>query len=65
MSGAPFALFIAVQFDGTTGRVLLDWGFALLLVPVFSTSIATIGLFMVGARKRASRHRHEDSVVRP
>jgi hypothetical protein len=54
-----------VQFDGTTGRVVLDWGFALLLVPVFSTSIATIGLFMVGARKRASRHRHEDGVVRP
>jgi protein SCO1/2 len=58
------ARFRCVQFDGTTGRVALDWGFALLLVPVFSTSMATMGLFMVGARKRASRYRHEDPVGR-
>jgi cytochrome oxidase Cu insertion factor (SCO1/SenC/PrrC family) len=58
------ARFRCVQFDGTTGRVVLDWGFALLLVPVFSTSMATMGLFMVGARRRASRCRHEDTIVR-
>jgi protein SCO1/2 len=59
------ARFRCVQFDGTTGRVVLDWGFALLLVPVFSTSMATMGLFMVGARSRASRYRREDTVARP
>ena len=59
------ARFRCVQFDETTGRVVLDWGFALLLVPVFSTSIATMGLFIVGARRRASRNRHEDTVVLP
>ena len=58
------ARFRCVQFDGTTGRVVLDWGFALLLVPVFSTSMATMGLFMVGARSRASRCR-EDTLARP
>ena len=58
------ARFRCVQFDGTTGRVVLDWGFGLLLVPVFSTSMATMGLFMVGARSRASRCR-EDTLARP
>ena len=57
------ARFRCVQFDGATGRIVLDWGFALLLVPVFSTSMATMGLFMVGARSRGSRHRREDTVV--
>ena len=59
------ARFRCVQFDGTTGRVVLDWGFALLLVPVFTTSVATTGLFVAGARSRASRHRHEDTLSDP
>ena len=59
------ARFRCVQFDGTTGRVVLDWGFALLLVPVFSTSMATMGLFMVGARSRASRQRTLSALGRP
>jgi protein SCO1/2 len=59
------ARFRCVQFDETTGRVVLDWGFALLLVPVFSTSMATMGLFMAGARSRRSRRRHEDTAVGP
>lgn len=46
------ARFRCVQFDAATGRVVLDWGFALLLVPVFSTSVATAGLFAAGARAR-------------
>ena len=59
------ARFRCVQFDGATGRVVLDWGFAFLLVPVLSTSLATMGLFMAGARSRASGNRHEDTVVPP
>jgi len=30
----------------------LDWGFALLLVPIAATSIGTIAMFAVGARMR-------------
>ena len=56
------ARFRCVQFEETTGRVVLDWGFALLLVPVFSTSMVTMGLFMVGARRRASWHVDSTSV---
>jgi len=47
--------FRCVQFDAATGRITLDWGFGLLLVPVFTTSIATFAMFAAGAR---SRRRH-------
>jgi len=42
--------FRCVQFDAATGRVTLDWGFALLLVPVAATTVTT--LLMFGAFKR-------------
>jgi protein SCO1/2 len=44
--------FRCVQFDAATGRMTLDWGFGLLLVPVVTTSIATFAMFAVGARSR-------------
>ena len=44
--------FRCVQFDAATGRVTLDWGFALLLVPVAATGIATFVMFAAGARAR-------------
>jgi protein SCO1/2 len=45
-------LFRCVQFDPTTGRVTLDWGFALLLVPVAATGVTTFVMFAAGARAR-------------
>ena len=42
--------FRCVQFDAATGRVTLDWGFALLLIPVAATTVTT--LLMFGAPKR-------------
>jgi cytochrome oxidase Cu insertion factor (SCO1/SenC/PrrC family) len=45
-------LFRCVQFDAATGRVTLDWGFALLLVPVAATGVATFVMFAAGARAR-------------
>jgi hypothetical protein len=45
-------LFRCVQFDPTTGRVTLDWGFMLLLVPVAATGVATFVMFAAGARAR-------------
>ena len=44
--------FRCVQFDPATGRVTLDWGFALLLVPVVVTSVGTFVMFAAGARAR-------------
>ena len=44
--------FRCVQFDAATGRMTLDWGFGLLLVPVAATSAGTFALFAVGARAR-------------
>jgi protein SCO1 len=44
--------FRCVQFDAATGRVTLDWGFALLLVPVAVTGFATFVMFAAGARAR-------------
>jgi cytochrome oxidase Cu insertion factor (SCO1/SenC/PrrC family) len=44
--------FRCVQFDAATGRMTLDWGFGLLLVPVASTSIGTFAMFAAGARAR-------------
>jgi hypothetical protein len=37
--------FRCVQFDPSTGRVTLDWGFALLLVPVAVTAATTLVMF--------------------
>jgi protein SCO1/2 len=45
-------LFRCVQFDAVTGRMTLDWGFALLLVPVAATGAGTFALFAAGARAR-------------
>jgi cytochrome oxidase Cu insertion factor (SCO1/SenC/PrrC family) len=44
--------FRCLQFDAATGRTTLDWGFALLLVPMAGTGIATMALFVAGARNR-------------
>jgi len=44
--------FRCVQFDAGSGRVTLDWGFLLLLVPVAATSIVTSTMFLAGARRR-------------
>jgi len=46
--------FRCVQFDVATGRMKLDWGFALLLVPVAATSFGTFVMFAAGARARQS-----------
>jgi protein SCO1/2 len=43
--------FRCVQFDAATGRVTLDWGFALLLVPVAATTLTTLVMF--GRRRSA------------
>ena len=45
--------FRCVQFDAATGRVTLDWGFALLLVPVVVTTATTLLIFGAGYRKQA------------
>ena len=55
--------FRCVQFDAATGRLMLDWGFVLLLLPVVSTSMVTVGLFMAGARRRRPRSVGEDPAV--
>jgi protein SCO1/2 len=44
--------FRCVQFDPATGRVTLDWGFTLLLVPVAVTGVTTLLMFSAGARRR-------------
>jgi cytochrome oxidase Cu insertion factor (SCO1/SenC/PrrC family) len=44
--------FRCVQFNAATGRMTLDWGFGLLLVPVAATSVATFVMFAAGARVR-------------
>jgi cytochrome oxidase Cu insertion factor (SCO1/SenC/PrrC family) len=44
--------FRCVRWDPATGRMTLDWGFALLLVPVAVTSTGTAAIFTVGARRR-------------
>jgi protein SCO1/2 len=48
-------LFRCVQFDAGTRRLTLDWGFAMLLVPVGVTLVATLAMFVAGAGVRASR----------
>jgi protein SCO1/2 len=47
--------FRCVQYDPGTGRMTLDWGFALLLVPVAVTGTVTFALFAAGARSRRLR----------
>jgi Uncharacterized protein SCO1/SenC/PrrC, involved in biogenesis of respiratory and photosynthetic systems len=44
--------FRCVRYDAATGRTTLDWGFALLLIPVAATSIGTLVMFAAGARLR-------------
>ena len=44
--------FRCVQYDPRTGRVSLDWGFSLLLIPMGSVGLTTAILFMAGARVR-------------
>jgi cytochrome oxidase Cu insertion factor (SCO1/SenC/PrrC family) len=44
--------FRCVQFDAATGRMTLDWGFALLLVPFATSSVGTFAVFAAGARAR-------------
>ena len=44
--------FRCVQFDAATGRMTLDWGFGLLLVPVAATSVGTFVMFAAGSRSR-------------
>jgi protein SCO1/2 len=44
--------FRCVRYDAATGRVTLDWGFALLLIPVAATSVATLALFTAASHLR-------------
>jgi protein SCO1/2 len=44
--------FRCVRYDPATGRTKLDWGFALLLIPVAATGIGTLAMFAAGARRR-------------
>src|SRR5207253_391665 len=49
--------FRCFQYDAATGRVALDWGFALLLVPVGTTGLTATVMFLAGARHRHSTRR--------
>jgi cytochrome oxidase Cu insertion factor (SCO1/SenC/PrrC family) len=44
--------FRCVQYNAASGQVALDWGFALLLVPVGATGLTTVVMFVTGARIR-------------
>lgn len=44
--------FRCVQYDAASGRTTLDWGFALLLIPIAATGIGTLAMFAAGARVR-------------
>jgi len=44
--------FRCVRYDPATGRTTLDWGFALLLIPIAATGIGTLVMFAAGARVR-------------
>jgi protein SCO1/2 len=54
--------FRCVQFDAITGRMTLDWGFGLLLVPIAATSAGTFVMFAAGTRVR---RRHRESLQSP
>jgi protein SCO1/2 len=45
-------LFRCFQYDPATGRLTLDWGFAVLLLPVVATTVTTSLMFAAGARMR-------------
>jgi cytochrome oxidase Cu insertion factor (SCO1/SenC/PrrC family) len=47
--------FRCVQYDARTGRVTLDWGSALLLVPFAAVTLATAAMFGAGSRARRRR----------
>jgi protein SCO1 len=44
--------FRCVRYDAATGRTTLDWGFALLLIPIVATTIGTLVMFAAGAGER-------------
>lgn len=44
--------FRCVRYDAATGRMSLDWGFALLLIPIAATGVGTLAMFAAGARVR-------------
>ena len=46
--------FRCVQFNAATGRVTLDWGFALLLVPMAVTAATTLLMFWRGRQEVGS-----------
>jgi cytochrome oxidase Cu insertion factor (SCO1/SenC/PrrC family) len=48
------ARFRCFQYDARSGRASLDWGFALLLIPVASVGLTTAVTFTLGARVRRS-----------
>jgi hypothetical protein len=48
--------FRCVQFDPATGRITLEWGFALLLVPMAVTAVTTLVMFRAGARRPADQN---------
>jgi cytochrome oxidase Cu insertion factor (SCO1/SenC/PrrC family) len=48
------ARFRCFQYDARSGRITLDWGFGLLLIPVFTVSLTTALMFAAGARIRRS-----------
>jgi hypothetical protein len=45
-------LFRCLQYDPAAGRLTLDWGFAVLLLPVVVTTVTTSQLFAAGVRRR-------------
>jgi protein SCO1/2 len=47
--------FRCFQYDARSGRITLDWGFGLLLIPVFTVSLTTAIMFAAGARLRRTR----------
>ena len=47
--------FRCVRYDAATGRTTLDWGFALLLIPIAATSIGTLVMFAAGGRVRRKK----------
>jgi protein SCO1 len=48
--------FRCVQYDPRTGRLSLDWGFALLLIPVGVMGVTTVVMFSAGAATRRKAH---------
>jgi protein SCO1 len=47
--------FRCVRYDPATGGMMLDWGFALLLVPIAATGIGTLAMFAAAARMREKK----------